>query len=531
MTRDSLHNRINANQIADRLDSEYYTKGLLENEAELGRFGQSKLSELVDDSKQNNIADLTSNGSFEFLRGIQFNKLGGVPFIRTQNLMDGYVDDSDIIYVNEECRSMIAKSICETGDLIVCRKGKVGAASAVPRRMDGAAISENITRFSIRASDDGDFFAAFFNSSQGRKRFLREATGVIQKWVNTEKLRDVKAIRLNSGAERYIGDKVRQAELLRKTAAQCLKEANSILEECLHWNCELGKSHRSRRLKSSDLADRLDGNFNSPVRLLMIDHLNAHRIHRDQLSKLADVSAMIGWKGLTTEHYTETGPWLLRGLEIENGVIDFDALVSVAREKYDEQPQIHLQKGDLALSKDGTIGKAAVVPELPQEMAVGSTVARLRLRDQSGIHPYYMEHVLNHDVLQIQIRSYATGMAQPHITQEWIERLEIPRCRQEDKIANLVKKHHSAIARAKDLTLVARFLVEALIEHRVSESELVAVQKACERGDRRGERSLLSRMTRKGMDVPRAPVMFLDLDALDEPVEHAADTLMPAEVK
>jgi type I restriction enzyme S subunit len=273
------------------------------------------------------------------------------------------------------------------------------------------------------------------------------------------------------------------------------------------------------------MQDRLDGNFNSPSRLYLMDHFSANHVTLDLLAELADISAMIGWKGLTTEHYTETGPWLLRGVEITNGVIDFDALVSVAQDKYDEQPQIHLQKGDVALSKDGTIGKAVTVPELPQAMAVGSTVARLRLRSEDAINPYYLEHALNHEALQIQIRSFATGMAQPHITQEWIERLQVPRCSDEAKIAALVRQHHEATALAKDLTLAARFLVEALIDGRLQESNLLAVQKAVEERDFQGERSLLARMTRKGIDTPGAPTMFPNLIALYQILEEAQSSL------
>jgi hypothetical protein len=30
---------------------------------------------------------------------------------------------------------------------------------------------------------------------------------------------------------------------------------------------------------------------------------------------------MIGWKGLTTEHYTDSGPLLIRGIDFEDGSI------------------------------------------------------------------------------------------------------------------------------------------------------------------------------------------------------------------
>ena len=143
---------------------------------------------------------------------------------------------------------------------------------------------------------------------------------------------------------------------------------------------------------------------------------------------------MIGWKGLTTEFYRDSGPWLLRGVEFNDGIINTDSLVCVDEFKYLEQPQIHLKENDVAFSKDGTIGKAVVIPLLPNRLAAGSTIARLRIKESESLDPYYLEFALGHPCVQVQVESFATGIAQPHITQEWIARLEIPRIKSEEAI-------------------------------------------------------------------------------------------------
>jgi type I restriction enzyme S subunit len=455
----------------------------------------------------------------------------GVPLFRVGNVGRMQVLYDGMAYLDPAVHQQLSASEVRPGDLLVVKASVGEKICRIPVSIPKANITQHIIAIRPNGKADPDYLSAFLFGRYGRSQLVRRSLGSIIQYLGVNDARTVLYPPIDRTAQTFIGDKIRQAERLRDVGASALNEATSLLEECLRWESKLAKSSRFRRLKAVELADRLDGNFNSPARLSMMDHLDRHGIRRDQLSpKLADVSAMVGWKGLTTEHYTDSGPWLLRGVEIVDGVIDFDALISVAQDKYDEQPQIHLQKGDVALSKDGTIGKAAVIPDLPQEMAVGSTVARLRLRDNSGIDPYYLEHALNHDVLQIQIRSFATGMAQPHITQEWIERLQVPRCVNENRIASLVKRHHTATTIAKDLTLVARFLVEALIERRVSESDLITLQKALEGGDSQGERFLLSRMTRKGLDVKGAPVMFPNLDGLYQ-ILTETEPLVTAEAK
>lgn len=517
----SLFNRIKPDQIADRLDGEYYARELLENEAKLNHFNQVTLENCVTNVR-NAISDLTSNGSFEFLRGIQFNDINGIPYIRTQNLMEGYIDSSDVIYVDLKCKDMVAKSICETGDLIVCRKGKVGAASAVSADMNGAAISENVTRFRLQESYDGDFLAAFLISNHGRMRFLREATGVIQKWINNEKLRQISVIRIDSSAEKYIGDKVRQAEQLRTWAKRSEKRALDLFNKQVDWSIEVLKVGKINKVLVSELNGRLDLKYNSPARLALLRHIKNKQITTTELVRLVDISAMIGWKGLTTEYYTNFGPWLLRGVEFRDGVIEFEKLVSVDRDKYLEQPQIHLKEGDIAFSKDGTIGKAIVIPKLANDMAAGSTIARLRLKKVNEINPYYLELVLNHDFVQVQVESFATGIAQPHITQEWIAQLIIPRVKYEQVIGEYLSIHHLANNNSKILIQAAKTLVESLIEGQLTEHQLIQAQQALEDGDNSLDQAILSKLSAEGYAIEGATPLFSDVDELYGLLEEAA---------
>ena len=62
------------------------------------------------------------------------------------------------------------------------------------------------------------------------------------------------------------------------------------------------------------------------------------------------------------------------------------------------------------------------------------------------------------------------------------------------------------------LTLAARLLIEALIEGAISESDLIAAQRALEAGDRSADRALLQTL-RRGEGSASTP-LFPDIDAL-----------------
>ena len=501
----SLHNRIAGGQLVDRLDSEYYTKDLLANEQKLSQFNENRLCDLVDESKPNNIADLSSNGSFEFLRGILFNEKNGIPFIRTQNLMDGYVDDN-VIYVNQECNLMVTKSICETGDLIVCRKGKVGAASSLPEKMNGAAISENVTRFSLKAEDDGDFFAAFLNSFQGRKRFLREATGVIQKWINNEKLREIKIIRLNSSTEKYIGDKVRQAERLRAWANGLKK----ILDESMARYQPIQKS-------SSSLSSMI-----SPELLTNMLTATTYRDHyvknQKNLLKQWKTDSVLDFFASVANGFDERtelkdGLPYVKVADVMPDYIDLRRAPKVRQSALKDAGAKQIPKiGDLLLTRKGSFGIAAVVME-SDEFLCSSEVFSCKPKKQEYMP--ILAYFLNSTAGNMQFWQFSTGSIMPSINQDNLYNIQIPDFSgvNLEEFNRIYKLRFNAKKLSELLTTAAKFLVEALIEGQLDENQLIAAQALLQTGDDSADRSILKRLKTDGVDGAGQP-LFADLDEL-----------------
>jgi type I restriction enzyme S subunit len=72
-------------------------------------------------------------------------------------------------------------------------------------------------------------------------------------------------------------------------------------------------------------------------------------------------------------------------------------------------------------------------------------------------------------LVQVQIQSMATGLAQPHITQEWLAQIRVPLIPRNEEVAEGVKKHHECLMRANSLTTQAIVSVESLIDGTLDE--------------------------------------------------------------
>ncbi len=508
----SLFNRIKADEIADRLDGEYYSRELLENEDKLGRFNQVTLESSVTNAR-NAISDLTSNGSFEFLRGIQFNDRSGIPYIRTQNLMEGYIDGSDVIYVDLKCKEMVAKSLCETGDLVVCRKGKVGAASAVSVEMNGAAISENVTRFRLQDNYDGDFLAAFLNSNHGRMRFLREATGVIQKWINNEKLRQIKVIRIEPQAEKYIGDKVRQAEQLRAWAKAVQQQAAELLPAYIN---EIQR-HEAESYRAKDIIpERLDSLFYHPDYIALERKMKAKGCNRLGLVAKQIKDSWNKKKAETFEYY-EIG-----GLDITTGQVLSTKTQTVGAPS---RAKTKVQQGDVLVSTVRPNRKNVgfiVDSETESEMVATSGFSVLRFSSLAQAAFYHAW--LRTDDATAQLMRWNSGSAYPAIDDDVPLNIIVPEFEQEfiDSWGQKLLNAQFAYVYARKLTEASKTLVEALIEGKLTEQQLIQAQQTLDDGDNSLDQAILSKLSSEGYGIEGATPLFSDLDELYRLLESAA---------
>lgn len=110
----------------------------------------------------------------------------------------------------------------------------------------------------------------------------------------------------------------------------------------------------------------------------------------------ASLKGRIGWQGLTSEEYTDEGAYLITGVDFENGGINWDSCVHVPMHRWEEARDIQIEDGDLLITKDGTIGKVAIVSGCTAPTSLNSGVLRISTID--GYDRKFLYWVLQSDV-------------------------------------------------------------------------------------------------------------------------------------
>ena len=106
------------------------------------------------------------------------------------------------------------------------------------------------------------------------------------------------------------------------------------------------------------------------------------------------LKARIGWQGLTTAEYLKNGIfYLVTGTDFNNGKIDWENCVYVDEKRYDQDKNIQLKKGDVLVTKDGTIGKIAYIDFLPLPATLNSGVFVIRPLGKNYL-PLFLFYIL-----------------------------------------------------------------------------------------------------------------------------------------
>ena len=137
--------------------------------------------------------------------------------------------------------------------------------------------------------------------------------------------------------------------------------------------------------------------------------------------------ARIGWQRLTKAEQRLSGDYLLvTGTDFTpSGKIEYGTCVYVDKNRYDQDKNIQLQNGDVLITKDGTLGKVAVVENLPKPATLNGGV--FVVRDRSGLlNNRFIAHYLLSSHFAHTVQAQSTGSTIKHLTQKLFSRLMIP---------------------------------------------------------------------------------------------------------
>ena len=164
---------------------------------------------------------------------------------------------------------------------------------------------------------------------------------------------------------------------------------------------------KKRNIKKGTMQELLTGKRRLPGFSGEWENLN--------LAANSTIKARIGWQGLTTEEYLDEGyAYLITGTDFDNGRIAWDGCHYVEKGRYDQDPNIQVDNGDVLITKDGTIGKVAIVKALSKKATLNSGVFVVRPKG-NAYDSVYIYYVLLSEIFADFLAKLAAGSTINHL--------------------------------------------------------------------------------------------------------------------
>ena len=364
------------------------------------------------------IVELITKGTTPTTLGYEFQD-EGVNFLKIECFDEngGFIE-SKIAHISEECHKRLNRSQLKTGDILFSIAGAIGRVAIVTEEMLPANTNQALAI--IRISDEQiylPYIKLILTSPMIIEQFERKKQGVAQ--LNLS-LKDINEILIP------LPSKDKQIEL-----AELFDKVLGVI---------------SKRNKELSALEKL-----IKARFVEVFRIWENKYTEEPLNEFLE-NITYGFTNPMPD--TEEGPWKITAKDVVDGKINFNTARKTSQESYNKltaksKPQL----GNVLLTKDGTLGRTAVVDR--KNICVNQSVAVLRVNGR--IAPDFLSVLLQMPKYQDCMMANAGGGTIKHIyITKIIKMLIIVPTMEEQKVfldfVHQVDKSKAAVQKALDET-------------------------------------------------------------------------------
>ncbi|MBC1236861.1 restriction endonuclease subunit S [Nostoc sp. 2RC] len=324
------------------------------------------------------------------------------PYIRVSDFKDGSIRKDNLKYVLPNDREQIKHYTISSQDIYISIAGTIGLVGTVPRELDGAQLTENAAKISIKNPKNIDInFLKYVLSSKFVQNQIEQAKGI------------------GGGVPKLAIFRIEKITILLPTISEQKKIAEilSSLDEAIASTQAV--IDQTRKVKQGLLQQLLTrGIGHTKFKESAIGKIPVNW----EVEELAKVARVIDCKHRTPE-YVESGFPVVRPRDVKEGALDLSGCLRTTKEDYEDLIENHCPSvGDIIYSRNATFGVAAIV-ETNELFTVGQDVCIIVGQLLIGRLLFYL---LNSRIIKTQIDKLSAGSTFQRINLKDIRRFLVP---------------------------------------------------------------------------------------------------------
>ncbi|MFL0992983.1 hypothetical protein ACJO1Z_09055 [Vibrio parahaemolyticus] len=444
----------------------------------------------------------------------------GVPLFRVGNVGQFEVLVDNFAYLAPTVHDELKVSEVLPGDLLIVKASVGEKICKVPEWLPKANITQHIIGIRPNGSKDTDFVSAFLFSYYGVGQLQRYSLGSIIQYLGITDAKGVNLYSPDPQVQKYIGDKVRQAEQLRAWAKRLEDAVYRYHSQFIPDQEHLDFSKKTRMVSVKRMTERLDAHFYPGV---VEQYLIAHP------GKFENVSALTSaiYNGQTQPESSEEFCEQITVAHLSASFVKGQPRKVKVPAKNNKFVKPHDILMCNAAHNKSYIGRDLTYVHTDKELLPSTEVMTIRVdRDQvpaSYVRAYLLSRLgyvkIQSTIRGITAHSYPDDVALLDI---YIPEVEPSKKEEWFKQDDLLVQAGFAVELAQLLTSSAKNLVEALVEGQLTEQQLIQAQQALDDGDNSLDQAILSKLSNEGCAIDGSTPLFSDLDELYRLLESAA---------
>lgn len=198
------------------------------------------------------------------IRPTQYYVASGVPALRSANVRERGIDETDLVFFSNSSNELLSKSQVRVGDVLTVRTGYPGTSAVATHHHSGwNCIDILITR--PRKALNSEFLARWINSSFGKEQVLRKQGGLAQKHFNVADMKELLIAVPDIAEQQAIAQVLSDADALIESLEQLLakkrKMKQGAMQELLKGKIRLSGFRDEWKTKSLDELFSFSGGF------------------------------------------------------------------------------------------------------------------------------------------------------------------------------------------------------------------------------------------------------------------------------
>lgn len=313
----------------------------------------------------------------------QGNEVGEVPFCKCSDINDSgkYVSSAQN-YVSYNLVKKNKYNLIPINSLIFAKIGEAMKKNHRKINIKECCIDNNVESLIIK-SNDFDFNYGYYvmkNIDMGD-------------FDNGGPIPSINNVKLNNLI--IPSPNVKEQELIASFLEQKVSELDKVLNS-LNKQIEILNNY-----ERSIITEKVIGGLNSKVKyknsgVEWIGNIPEHWQVK-LIKSICILKGRIGWEGLTKNEYISKGPSLITGINFSNGNIDWNSCEHVSEWRFNQDKSIQIKNNDLLITKDGTVGKVALVSNCPNQVTLNSGVLLLRPIANNYVEKYLYYVLLSNE--------------------------------------------------------------------------------------------------------------------------------------